>query len=314
MSLLGWVEHIAQGITDEVEGEREQQDCRARNEDEPGCAREIGLVFEDDIAPGGRRRLHANAEEGQRRLQKNGGGDSERGPDDHRGKEMWQDMLEDDAGRTRTHRALGLDEIAFRERPGFRIEHARNLNPVDHGDHHRDDPEARLEYCGEYNGKQQSGEGHHEIGKSHQHGFHPATEISGANADSRTDEHRNTVGYHADDQRGLRTIDQAGEQIAPDEIGAEPEFQVGRERRAFQRQAVEELFVGIEGNDPRREERGCDSDNDDHKAESGQWSADDAAKNAAFGFFLADRKSVKRAHDRSLSAFRSESAGQRPRH
>lgn len=53
VSLLGRVEHVAQGIADQVEGQRQQQDRRAGNEDQPGRAGEIGLVLEDDVAQEG---------------------------------------------------------------------------------------------------------------------------------------------------------------------------------------------------------------------------------------------------------------------
>src|SRR4026208_1864010 len=75
---LGRVEGIAQAVADEVEGEGEDQYGRARDEDEPGGAQEIGRALEDHHAPGGRGRLNAAAEEGQHGLEQHGGGDAER--------------------------------------------------------------------------------------------------------------------------------------------------------------------------------------------------------------------------------------------
>ena len=76
------VEHVAQRIADQVEGQRQQQDRGAGEEHQPGRRLEVGLVLEDDVAPGRRRRLHADAEKGQRRLEQHRGRDAERAPDD----------------------------------------------------------------------------------------------------------------------------------------------------------------------------------------------------------------------------------------
>ncbi len=69
-----------------------------------GAAWKEALAFEDDVAPGGLRRLHADAEEGQGRFQKHGGGDAERAPDDRGRHQMRQDVLQEDAAVARAQR------------------------------------------------------------------------------------------------------------------------------------------------------------------------------------------------------------------
>ncbi len=165
-----------------------------------------------------------------------------------------------------------------------------------------------------HDGQQKGRKSHHQIGEAHQHGFHPATEIASADTDHRSDENSNAIGHHANDERGLRAIDKTREQVAPDQIGSEPEFGIRRERSAFERQPVEKLLIRIEGYDPWRENSRRHRDDDDRKTENRQRPAYDAGKNAAFGFALANRESIKRAHDRSSFGFLSETAGQRLQH
>src|SRR5438477_12508889 len=61
----GGIEGIAQAVAHDVAGERQQQDRNPGKEHQPGRAQEIGLALVDDIAPGGRGRAHAYAEEGE---------------------------------------------------------------------------------------------------------------------------------------------------------------------------------------------------------------------------------------------------------
>ena len=58
------------------------------------------------------------------------------------------------------------------------------------------------------------------------------------------------VRYDADDERGPGTPEQAGEKVAAEQVGAEPEAFPRRQRCSFQRQAVEELLVGRVGCEP----------------------------------------------------------------
>ena len=75
-------------VADEIEGERGRQDDRARDEHEPGRRLKVALAFVDDVSPGRLRRLNADAEEGQGRLEQHGRRDAERPPDDRGRQEM----------------------------------------------------------------------------------------------------------------------------------------------------------------------------------------------------------------------------------
>ena len=167
-------------------------------------------------------------------------------------------------------RALGVDELALGERAGLGVDDARGLHPVHQRDHHGDDPQAGLEHGGEADRQQQRRKRHHQVGEAHQRGADPAAEIAGGDADQRADQQRRAIGDDADDQRGARAVEDAGQQVAAEQVGAEPEGGVGRQRRAFQRQAVEHLLVGIVGGEPRRQDRAGHDDRHDHQAEQRQ--------------------------------------------
>ena len=81
---------------------------------------------------------------------------------------MGQDVAQHHARPCGPQRAGRLDIVAGGKRGGLGIDDARDLDPVHHGDHHGDDPEAGLEDGGQRNGEQQGGKGHHQIGEAHQ--------------------------------------------------------------------------------------------------------------------------------------------------
>ena len=94
-----------------------------------------------------------------------------------------------------------------------------------------------------------------------------AAQIAGDDADEEADRHRDAVGDEADDQRGARAEEKAGEQVAAERVGAEQEMAIRRQRRAFDRQAVEHLVIGAEGSDPGRGDRHDHDKDDDDKPE-----------------------------------------------
>ncbi len=83
-------------------------------------------------------------------------------------------------------------------------------------------------------------------------------------------QHRDPVGDDADDQRGARAVEEAGEEVAAEQVGAEQKCAARRQRRAFERQPVEDLLVRAVGRDQRRGERHCDDGQDHGKAEQGR--------------------------------------------
>jgi hypothetical protein len=140
---------------------------------------------------------------------------------------MWRSRMR----RRRAYGALGVDEFALGQRTRLGEDDARRLYPVHQRDDQRHDPQARLEDGGEADGQQQRWKGHHQIGEAHQRAADPAAKIAGGHADQRADQQSRAVGDDADDKRGARAEEDAREQVAAEQVGAQPEFFAGRQRR-----------------------------------------------------------------------------------
>src|SRR3546814_9915111 len=93
---LARVEGIAQTVAKEIEAEHDKEDRRAGPPGHPGRLGEEVLRYVQHGAPARRRRLLAEAEEGERRLQDDGGGDGERRLHQHRRENVGQDVAQDD--------------------------------------------------------------------------------------------------------------------------------------------------------------------------------------------------------------------------
>ena len=99
---------------------------------------------------------------------------------------------------------------------------------------------------------------------------HQPAQIAGDEAQRGAHRHGEAIGHDADQQRGLRAEEQAGELVAAVGVGAEPEARIGRQGRALERQAVEELLRRIVRRQPGRCRGGKHEDDDDHQAGHGQ--------------------------------------------
>ncbi len=200
-------------------------------------------------------------------------------PDQHGRQQVRQDVAREDAQRAGAERARGLDEVLLHQRAGLGVDHPGDLDPVHHRDHQRHDPQGRAEDGGERDRQQQRRKRHHQVGKAHDAGADPAAEIARDDAEQRADQHRDAIGDDADDQRGARAEDQAREQVAPQEVGAEPEARVRRQRRALERQAVEELLARRIGCELRRQQRRERHQDDHGEAEQGCMVAQQGPQN-----------------------------------
>src|SRR4051812_10584924 len=108
------VEDVADAVAEHVEGEDGEEDGDAGTDAHPPEAvAEVGAGVVDVRAPGGRRRLGAEAEETETRLGKDGEGDAERRLDDQRVEDVRQDVPEGDARLARARRAGRLDVLAL---------------------------------------------------------------------------------------------------------------------------------------------------------------------------------------------------------
>ena len=170
-----------------------------------------------------------------------------------------------------------------RERTRLGVDDAGGLDPVHQRDHQRDDPEARLQDGGEADGEQQRGKRHHQIGEAHQRAADPAAEIASRDSDQGSDQQSCAIRDDADDQGGPGSIEDTGGKVASEQVGAQPEFFAGRQRRSLERQTVEHLLVRIvlcqqRGKDGARHGDGDQGEADNRQAALQKLSPDPAAR------------------------------------
>src|SRR6185436_16328292 len=96
------VEGLAQALAEEIEGENDDENRRARDQREPRRVEDEALAVREDVAPGRARGRHAEAEERQARLDQDRAGDAERGRDQDRADRVGQEVAPDHAAPRRT--------------------------------------------------------------------------------------------------------------------------------------------------------------------------------------------------------------------
>jgi len=107
---------------------------------------------------------------------------------------------EQDPRPTRTEAARRLDVFLSGQGQGLAVDDPRDLYPVHHRDHQRDDPQAGLEDRRQRDRQEQRREGHHQVGETHDRGPYPTLRIAGDDAQHRAEQHRHAVGHDADNQ------------------------------------------------------------------------------------------------------------------
>src|SRR3954465_13327730 len=127
------VERVAERVTEEVEAEYRGTDREPGKERRPGRVPKLAEVTAvgDHGAPTRRRRLHAEPEEGQRRLGDDGAGDAEGGGDDDRRKHTRQHVDNDDAKVSAAEGARRLNVLELPDDKDLTANEARHSGPAD---------------------------------------------------------------------------------------------------------------------------------------------------------------------------------------
>src|SRR6267378_4124311 len=213
----------------------------------------------DHESPRRRRRLHAEPEEGQRRLQQDRVGHEERGVDDQPRDDVRQDVTAQERPAGRAQGAGRADVLRLAQRQHRAAHDARD------GRHAPDtDGDRRVEHAGPEHGhdrqrQQQIREGEQDLDSAHEHGVDPAARETGERAQQQAAPERDEHREHAHQQRHARAVDHAGENVAPELVGAEQVF--AAQPRAFFDQG---LPGRIERRQPRRQ-RGAQREHDDER-------------------------------------------------
>src|SRR2546422_11350985 len=99
------VEPVAQRVAHQVDGQGGHEDREAGEGGDPPRVEHVDASLAEHVAPGRRRRLHAQAQERQERFQDDHAGHLQRGDDDDHRDEVRQDLAEDEARVAHVERA-----------------------------------------------------------------------------------------------------------------------------------------------------------------------------------------------------------------
>ena len=144
------VEGVAQAVAEQVERQHGDEDGQTRHDHVRGVDLERLDRLGQHLAPGRRRRLHADPEEGERGLVQDVGGDGQRGVDEHRRSQVGQQLAEQDPGVAGAQTARGLDELLLAERDDLAADDTTDVGPAEEAD---DDDEQAESQRGTTQGK-----------------------------------------------------------------------------------------------------------------------------------------------------------------
>ena len=172
-------------------------------------------------APFGSGRLHAEAEEAERRADQHGLSGEQARLDDDDADGVRQDVAQQNAGRAHADGDRSADEILLPQ-----LEHAAAHEPRErrheaHGDGDDEARDARPDRGRDRDGEDEARHRQQEIDEPGDDAVDASAEIAGdapeRDADERGDEDRG----HCDKERVTRAGDDAREDVAPDLVGAE---------------------------------------------------------------------------------------------
>ena len=262
------VEPVAQRIAEEVERERDDEDRRAREDRRPGRELQEGAPFRQHHAERRRRRLGAEAEERQRRLDEDRRGQQQAELDEHDAQEVRQDMDRDDA-RVRGADRTGVEDIvACGDHQRRAAQEAREDRRVDDRDRCRGRECAGAEQRDHPDREQHHREREQDVHRAHDDALRPAAEVRRDEAERPAREERGGHRGRRDRQRGPQAVDDPRQDVPPELIGPE---RVGGRGSLQPRQHVDRDRAV--GRDERREDR------DDHEDE--EHAAGDAEERRA---------------------------------
>ena len=141
---------------------------------------------------------------------------------DERGETERDDVFQHDTPGRCPHQLDRGDEVGVSKRHGFGACNTGIRRPGGDGDRQHRIFNARTKCCNERKRKNELGKGKKDIGDTHQHRVDPSTGITGDGADDETDRGGDDRHQHDDEKRQTRAVDQAGQNISPLIVGAEP--------------------------------------------------------------------------------------------
>ena len=208
-------------VAEQVDGEHRDEDGQPGKGRQPPCRAQIEAPAVQHSPPGDHPRLHAESQEGERRLQDDHVGHGEDGHDDDGGEDIREHVPDHDPHVAGARGPRGLHEVAALDGQGLAPRQARVERPARHAERENDVPEPRPEHGHHRDGEQDGGHGELDVGDAHQHVVRPAAGVSGDQTDEHAHRARDAHRDHAHQERDARAEDEPAQDVAPDLVGAE---------------------------------------------------------------------------------------------
>ena len=279
---------VAHGVTEGVEGEHRHRDDEARGDKGPRVGEQRGVVgLLEHAAPAGRRGRRPQAEEAEPRGREEGGPEGDGDAHGQAGQHVGQNAGEDDASGRRADRRRRLDEGLLLDSQGLAPDEAGEAGREDEGEGQGDVVHPAAEYRHDGQGEDERREGQAGVGAAHEQVVDAAAAEARHEPDhQRQDEgdaHRLEGDLHGDPG----AVDQPGEDVATEVVGAEPVAGADAGVRVGQ-----VLGVRVVGRDPRREDRRNRHEHQPPKAEQDADAGDELQQAPVIGPRPAQRLGV----------------------
>src|SRR5579864_8552244 len=215
------VEGVAGGVAEQVRGEHGDEDRHAGDDHEVDRVEEVALRVAEHVAPAGSRRLDAQAEEVERRLDEDDLPDAQAGRDDHHRQHVGQQVLDHKPKVARSDRARGEDEIALLDRQDLAPHQPRDVSPADEGDDHRQRDRVGPKQDRHQDEQEDRGDREDHVDETHQDVLQPAAVVARHQAHARAHRQRHGHGQEGDAEGDATAPDQPRQRVAAQLVGAE---------------------------------------------------------------------------------------------
>src|SRR6185312_15643888 len=215
------IERVTQCISEQIETEQEQREQARGTCEQPGCRAHLRGAVANQASEARERLLDAEPEEAQEALEEDHLRHCKGRVDDHRAREIWNDVARHDPRRARAARHRRLDERPARERECLPAHDPRHGDPADRADSGEQYVRvAAAEKCRERDDEQQVRERIETVHDPHHHCVRAASGKAGHRAPCDPDHDAHAGCRETDRERQARSVEHAYGEVAAEPIGA----------------------------------------------------------------------------------------------
>src|SRR2546428_13229609 len=259
------IERVAEPVAEQVHAKRRQCQRRARKGGQPPRDVEEVAALGQHRAPRGRGRLNTEAQERDGGFRHDELRELQAGHDDDRRRDVGEHVTEEQTRAAHAQRGRRLDEVALLHRQHLPANHASIHDPSSRRKAEDDVAEAETDDRIDRHGQEDERKRELHVGQAHERRRRPALDEAGDQAEQAAADGGDDDRARADEQREPRAVEDAGEQVATELIGAQRVA-----RRARGPQALSEVArQRIDRRQPRRGGGGHDGGERDADAEPG---------------------------------------------